>query len=127
MPPYIIVILDENGTIIDFESTIEPFCNDKEVIGKNWFDTFINPHDKEKIFTVFLEILQGNDKAYQTYKNDIFCKDGTHRLIDFYNRLVTKNGKKYTFSFGIEHMYLEFSDNLKKLGEKKFKESFLYS
>jgi len=126
MPPYIMVILDHNGNIVEFESTLEPFChNPKEVIGKNWFDIFIDPNDREKIFNVFLEILKGNDKAYQTYKNDIYCKDGTHRLIDFYNRLVTKNGKKYTFSFGVEHMYVDFSENLKKYGEEKFQESFL--
>ncbi|WP_281950292.1 PAS domain S-box protein [Nitrosophilus kaiyonis] len=101
---YIKVVLDENGNIVDFFSNLDNTKYKKEeVIGKNWFDIFIDPINKEKIFKVFKEIISGNEKDYETYNNDIKCKDGTHKFIDFYNKLIIKDGKKYTFSVGMEH------------------------
>ncbi len=116
------VILDEKGNIVDFYSTIDSIgYKPEEVIGKNWFDIFIDPVDKEKIYHVFQEILKGNDQDYKTYKNDITCKDGRHIFIDFYNKLITKNGKRYTFSVGLEH--LDYDPTLlQELGEYLYKQ-----
>ncbi len=125
MPNLLYVILDENGNIVDFYCNFDNLTyNKEEVIGKNWFDTFIDPVDKEKIWSVFTQILQGHDKEYETYKNDIVCKDGSHRLIDFYNRLVTKDGKKYTFSVGMEHFEADMR-LLKELAKEFYQKSFL--
>lgn len=120
------VVLDENGNIVDFESTLEdiPPYNKEDFIGKNWFETFINPADKEKIFTVFKEILKGNLKDFETFENDVYCIDGSHRLIDFYNKLIQKKGKRYTFSVGIEHRYYK-KELLKELAEKLYDKSRL--
>ncbi len=108
MPPYLLVVLDENGTIVDFQCDMEGIDYEpQQVIGKNWFDLFIDPADKERIFTVFKEILEGKDREYETYKNDILAKNGSHKLIDFYNKLLTHNGKRYTFSVGLEHYTYE--------------------
>ena len=119
--PHLMVILNEKGEIIDFYNTIEGIgWNEKEVIGKNWFDIFIDPQDREKIFRVFKEIIAGNETTYNTYKNDILCKNGSHKFIDFYNRLIDKNGSKYTFSIGIEHIDAD-PLLLQELGEYAFK------
>ena len=120
MVPYLMVILDEKGDIVDFASTLsEVEYTPKELIGRNWFDIFISPSDREKIQNVFQSIIQGDDRVFKTYKNDILCKNGRHRLIDFYNKLVTKDGKKYTFSVGIEHMDMD-EKLLEKIGEEIF-------
>ncbi len=123
---YLMVILNEKGEIVDFYNTIEGIGWDEaEVIGKNWFDIFIDPKDKKKIFTVFKEIIAGNEATYNTYKNDILCKNGTHKLIDFYNRLIDKEDSKYTFSVGIEHIDAD-PLLLQKLGEHIFKNHSLF-
>ena len=123
---YLMVILNEKGEIVDFYNTIEGIGWDEaEVIGKNWFDIFIDPKDKKKIFTVFKEIIAGNEATYNTYKNDILCKNGTHKLIDFYNRLIDKEDSKYTFSVGIEHIDAD-PLLLQKLGEYIFKNHSLF-
>ena len=119
--PYLVVILNEQGDIVDFYSSIDAVgYTPEEVIGKNWFDIFIDPVDREKIFHVFQEIIAGNDRDFETYKNDITCKDGKHIFIDFYNKLVTKNNRRYTFSVGLEH--LDYHPLLlRELGEYVYK------
>jgi len=100
---YIRVLLDEKGTIIEFE------CNFKEkdvldisVIGKNWFDTFISANNTKEIEEVFRYLLlNGDSKKWKSYANTI--KIGNKlKLIDFVNQVIVKNGKKYIESFGIE-------------------------
>ncbi len=121
--PYLMVILNEKGEIIEFYNTIAGIgWEAKEVIGKNWFDIFIDPADREKILKVFYEIVKGNEKKYNTYRNDILCKNGSHKFIDFYNRLIEKDGEKYTFSVGMEHIDTN-PIILEELGEYLFQRS----
>ncbi len=121
--PFLLVILDENGDIVDYYSTIEGIgYAPEEVKGKNWFEIFIDPADREKILHVFTQIIKENDKNYETYNNDILCKDGSHRFIDFYNKLITKKGRRYTFSVGLEHIHYN-PLLLRELGEFIYKNS----
>jgi hypothetical protein len=105
---YISVTLDEKGEILDFESTIDGLEYDKsEVIGKSWFDIFIEPNDQNKVLKLFQDNFYSDDllnKNLWQHITDIKTKDGNHKLIDFENTiLVYDNGKKVLYSKGIEH------------------------
>ncbi len=102
---YIKVTLDKNATIVEYECTLRDVkSNIVDVIGKNWFDTFIDKRDNEKVFTVFTELLNNKTKEWKTYKNDILCTNGSHKFIDFTNEVIIKNGEKFIYSFGVEHI-----------------------
>jgi PAS domain-containing protein len=105
---YISITLDEKGYILDFESIIEGLKYDKsEVIGKNWFDMFIEPIDQSEVLKLFRDNFYSDDllnKSLWQHITDIKTKDGHHKLIDFENTiLVYDNGKKALYSKGIEH------------------------
>lgn len=102
------VILDEKGNILDYESTIKGLEYDKsEVIGKNWFDIFIEPEDQSKVLKLFNDNFYSNDlldKSLWQHITDIKTKDQYHKLIDFENTiLVYDNGKKALYLKGVEH------------------------
>ena len=124
IPPYLMVILDQEGTIVEFESTLDGCLDNPNIKGKNWFDTFIDPKDKDKIWHVFQTLISGDEQTFQSYRNDILCPDGTHRLIDFYNKVLHKDGKPYTFSVGVEHMHFD-KEQLDYLGKTLFETTFL--
>lgn len=105
---YISVTLDEKEIILDFDSTIESLEYDKiEVIGKNWFDMFIERDDQNKVLQLFQNNFYCNDllnKNLWQHITDIKTKDGHHKLIDFENTiLIYDNGKKVLYSKGVEH------------------------
>ena len=105
---YIRVILDEKGGILDFDATIEGLEYQKsEVIGKNWFDIFIEPEEQLEILKQFQANFNSEnllDKNLWQHTTDLKTKDGHHKLIDFENTiLVYENGKKVLFSNGLEH------------------------
>ncbi|WP_300369215.1 PAS domain-containing protein [Hydrogenimonas sp.] len=101
--PYLLVILDDRATIVDIDITLENVQYEPtELIGKNWFEIFIDTAYEETIKKVFEEVLAGSG-SYTTFENDILCKDGTHKYIDFHNTVFEKDGKKFVKSIGIEH------------------------
>lgn len=104
-PFFIKVLLSNKGIIENFECTLrDSECKPLEIIGKNWFDTFINTTDKELVLKVFSELFENKTEEWKTFGNDIQCPNGTHRRIDFTNEIIVMNGQKYMSSYGIEHM-----------------------
>ena len=94
---YLKALLDENATIVEFECNIldKGGYSSEDVIGKNWFDIFININDKQKTQNYFRRIISSEDKKIAKFTNDIICKDGTHRFLDFDNTIFTRDGKKF--------------------------------
>jgi len=105
---YIAVALDENGNILDFDSTIEELeYEEGEVIGKNWFDIFIKPDNQLEVIKLFKENFYSED-LFNTnlwkHLTEIKTRDGHHKLIDFENSiLIYENGKKALYSKGVEY------------------------
>jgi hypothetical protein len=102
---YIYVELDNNGTILNLECTLLDCRIDvKDFIGKNWFEYFIETSDKKNVLKVFKELFEDKTKEWKTYKNDIKCPT-SHRLIDFTNEVINRDGQKIICSKGIEHIH----------------------
>lgn len=98
------VVLDSNATIIDIESNIRELIIDKrEVVGKNWFDAFIETTDRDKVMKVFSGLLNGETDKWKTHHNDIKCENGKHLFLDFENEVVVENEKKRVISKGVLH------------------------
>lgn len=93
------VMLDVKGNII--------FCNKylltltkytiEELIGKNWFDIFVEKDKVEEEKKNFLQTMKG-EKALENYENDIITKDGRKLLIWWNNTLLRDARRKITGS-----------------------------
>lgn len=86
------VVLDAHANILIFDglaSSISGYSA-SEVIGKNWFKTFIPEHNTQEIETVFNSFFNG-DISFWKYENEITCKDGTHKHIEWTNTLLRDN------------------------------------
>lgn len=100
----ITVVLNSKAIIIDIKSDIIELKFEKEeVIGKNWFDIFIEPSDRDKVMEVFNALINGETKKWHTHSNDIKSQDGKHLFLDFENETYTENGETYILSKGVLH------------------------
>ncbi|MHC5060517.1 MAG: PAS domain S-box protein [Planctomycetota bacterium] len=83
------VMLEKDGTIIyvnDFLLKITGYERE-EIIGRNWFDIFIVPEDREQIRNVHDNVLADNLEIVGHYENYILTKSGQKRLISWSNTL----------------------------------------
>jgi len=101
---YIEVTLNSSATIVEFKNTFSNLgYTEEEVIGKNWFHLFIDDNNIIEVLEVFNSLFLKDSKNWNTYKNDIKCKNGSHKSIDFSNKIVDINGEKFMKFKGVEH------------------------
>lgn len=116
--PYLKVILDSQANIVDLRCDLDFESFDaEEVIGKNWFDLFIETEDRDKVRKVFEGLFNGEETQWQSFKNDIKCRFGHYKLMDFHNQIFERDGVKYINSVGIEH-YMNDDDQLSMLADR---------
>ena len=66
---------------------------EEEVLGKNWFDTFIPESSREDLRSVFVRLITQEDGSLQDYDNTILAKNGEEYTFAWHNTLLQdKNG-----------------------------------
>ena len=67
--------------------------SEEEIIGKNWFDNFLDPAEAEGVKTVFSQLIEGKSEPVKYFENSIINNKGTKRLIAWRNiYLKDRNG-----------------------------------
>jgi PAS domain S-box-containing protein len=60
-----------------------------EIIGANWFDTFLPKKDREQTRSVFMELISGNTKLIEYHENPVMMKSREERIISWHNTVLT--------------------------------------
>jgi PAS domain S-box-containing protein len=88
------VVIDRNHTVTLINKKgceILGYRKD-EIIGKNWFDTFLPARIKNDTIAVFEQIISGRLKSLQYRENFILTKKGKEKIISWHNTIL-KNEK----------------------------------
>jgi len=60
-----------------------------EIIGANWFDTFLPEKDRERTRAVFIELISGNTELIEYHENPVLTKNKEERIISWHNTVLT--------------------------------------
>ncbi|MCK4280632.1 MAG: PAS domain-containing sensor histidine kinase [Candidatus Lokiarchaeota archaeon] len=76
--------------------------NKKDVIGKHWFDNFVPERLRNKVKSVFDELMIGKIEPVEYFENPIITKKGQERIIEWHNTILKNDqGRIYaTLSSG---------------------------
>ena len=90
----IVVVIDDTGvvTFINKKGCKMLGYTREEVIGKNWFDTFLPDRQKNKVEGVSAKILSGKPESVEFFENLVLTKSGEEKKILWHNN-VLKNDK----------------------------------
>lgn len=93
-----LLILDVNGDIrlINRKGCQILGCNQEDIIGKNWFETFITEKDFESIRGAFESIIRGDIEPYSEYENLIKTKSGEIKIIRWNNTVLKDESGRIT-------------------------------
>ncbi len=72
--------------------------NEKEIVGKSWFGTFVPYHERVLVEGMFKRMAGGEEKGVESYEHTVMCKNGEERLISWQNRFVNDGKGKFKFA-----------------------------
>lgn len=93
----IFIGLDADGNIILANKKAYDVleCGEKDVLGRNWFDTFIPQSNRHEVRTAFKKVMDGTMEPIGYYENSIISKSGKEKFIAWHSTFLTDdNGKK---------------------------------
>lgn len=61
---------------------------ESEIIGKNWFDSFLPESEPDRVKAVFRKLMAGEIEPVEYFENPILTKDGSERLIAWHNTVI---------------------------------------
>ncbi|MFH1999242.1 MAG: MEDS domain-containing protein [Planctomycetota bacterium] len=86
----IILALDTRGEImlLNHEGSVILECDREEVIGKNWFDTFLPEAVRPQVKEIFAGLISGSVEAMEYWENQVITGRGNEKRIRWHNRFI---------------------------------------
>lgn len=101
-----LMVLDKNAEIIMINNKGCELLegSKKEIIGKNWFETFLPKNNIDKIQQVFNDVISGDSEFVSTFQNEIVTLSGKRKTVSWHNTILKDiNGQiKEVLSSGID-------------------------
>ncbi|WP_161484650.1 PAS domain S-box protein [Kosmotoga arenicorallina] len=98
------VIIDTKGVVRDINKKVCMILEYKreEIIGKNWFDSFIPEKTRDRVKNYFSTAISGELKLHECFESPVFTKSGEERFIVWHNTYLkdTKGDIIEILSFG---------------------------
>lgn len=91
----IFLILDSNENIVMINKVGCELLGttEKDAIGKNWFNEFLDSDEKESVRNFFKKMIDGSINDTNTFENHVMNFEGNKRLIEWNNTVIrAKNG-----------------------------------
>lgn len=84
------VALNEKGeiTLINQKGCQVLGYDEEELIGKNWFDTYLPIEHRAEVKSVFQKLMAGEVKSVEYYENSVLTKSGEIRTIAWHNTVL---------------------------------------
>jgi len=100
--------------------------NEREIVGKNWFENFVPHSIRSRLNNIFDRLLAGEVAPVEYYENSVLTKDGDERLIAWHNTILTDEIGNIigTLSSGEDITEHRHADEALKKSEKRYRELF---
>ncbi len=96
--PSIILVLDSQGniTLINEQGCRILECVQSEIIGRNWFDTFIPEKRREQDKMIFRRLIAGEVEPVEYMENSVLTRKGSERLMLWHNTVMKDEAGRNT-------------------------------
>jgi PAS domain S-box-containing protein len=92
----LIIGADQNVTLINRKGSELLGCAEEEIIGRNWFDNFVPPLQRESLRLAFQNLMSGQENLPEYFQNPVLTRGGEERLIAWHNTILRDETGKIT-------------------------------
>jgi len=84
----VVIDIEQNVSMINKKGCEILGYEEYEIVGKNWFDHFIEGEDREEIKEVFNQIISGDIEPVKYYENAVLTKGGGEKILIWHNSVI---------------------------------------
>ncbi|MGA1868011.1 MAG: CheR family methyltransferase [bacterium] len=84
----VVIDADQKVSLINQKGAEVLGFDEKEIIGKNWFDNFIPERFRDEVKVVFNKLMTAEIEPVEYYENPVLTKDGRERMIAWHNIIL---------------------------------------
>ena len=84
----VIIAADEKVTLINKKGCGILGYNEKEIIGKNWFDNFLPEKVRDEVKSDFKKLMAGEIEPVEYFENPVLTKSDEKRIIAWHNTII---------------------------------------
>lgn len=119
----VVINAEERVTLINRKGCKILGYDESEIVGKNWFDTFIPERIKQDLKAVFTELMSGDVSPVEYFENPVLTKSGEEKIIAWHNMILRddKGNITGTLSSGEDITEHKHAEELLKESEEKFR------
>jgi len=98
MASVMFVALDPEGkvTLVNRKACRILGYDQSEILGRDWFDTFVPPPERDRVKADFKELMSGHLEHMGYFENLVLTKDGRTRLIAWHNAILRDDAGQAT-------------------------------
>ncbi len=85
---FLVINRDKKVALINKKGCEVLGYKEDEIIGKNWFETFIPEKIRNEIISVFEKLMSGKVELVEYYENPVLTKRGEEKIIAWHNALL---------------------------------------
>lgn len=85
---FVVIDADQTVSLVNQAGCKMLGAEEDEIVGKNWFDTFIPERNRRDVIAVFNLLMAGEMVPIEYYENPVLVKDGSERIIAWHNTLL---------------------------------------
>jgi PAS domain S-box-containing protein len=85
---FLVLDTDQRVTLINEKGCEILGCEQKNIIGKNWFENYIPERIRDEARKTFRELMAGNIKSVEYYENPVLTTSGDEKVIAWHNTVL---------------------------------------
>jgi len=85
---FVVLDTDQRVTLINGKGCEILGCVQKDIIGRNWFESFVPERIRDEAKTTFRELMAGNIESVEYYENSILTMNGDEKIIAWHNTVL---------------------------------------